>query len=268
MDIILKLNKIEYNVENHIGIITMNYPQNLNAIDEEMASELLQALDQFNFDSDVRVIVIRGGNKAFSAGGDIGYFYNLIQNGGKIELSALAEMVGNLTLRIKQSSKLVITSVKGAAAGAGANLALSGDFVICSESAQILQAFIGLGLVPDTGGSYLLTHSIGIQRTMEYCALGRPILAKDAKELGLVYQVVPNDEVDSATLALAKRLAAGPLVAYANLKLQIFESTFKGYACYLKEVETPTQNACAATEDFKEGVCAFVEKRKPVFQGK
>jgi len=264
----MELKKIQYSVENGIGMITMNYMKNLNAIDEQMADELLYVVDACEKDPDVKVVVIKGVEKAFSAGGDIGYFYKLIQDGGDINMDGLFAKVGAVTDGLKKMSKMVIASVSGAAAGAGMSLALSADFVICAENAKFIMAFVNLGLVPDTGGTYLLARSIGAQRAMELCATGRPVSAKEAKEIGLVYQVVPKEELEAATMAYAAKLAAGPLLSYKNIKRQIYEASYKDYATYLSECEIATQRECAASEDFKEGVKAFIEKRKAAFQGR
>lgn len=248
-----------------IARIAMNYPKNLNAIDMDMVLELLSLLDECEHDPEVRVVVLGSAGKAFSAGGDIGYFYDKLQAGGDVNMDDLIERAGQVSLNIKKMSKMVITSVNGAAAGAGANLALSGDFVVAAENAKFIQAFVSLGLVPDTGGTFQLTRSVGAAKAMELCALGKPLSAPDALALGLVTEVCPPEELENRTMALAQRLAAGPQVAYAALKEQFFQALYGDYDRYLREGEIPTQRTCIASEDFKEGVRAFVEKRKPKF---
>ena len=264
----MELQKVKYLVEDGIGTVILDYAANLNAIDEKIAEEILYALEEFEKDSNVKVIIIKGGAKAFSAGGDVKYFYELIEQGDDVDISNLLNMVARITLNMKKSSKMIITSVQGVAAGAGANIALSGDFIVCSDNAKFIQAFVNIGLVPDTGGTYLLSRTIGVQKTMEYCALGKPMTSSEAKDLKLVYDVVPAEYLDEFVTKLAKKLALGPLIAYKNLKKQIFEVEFKDYEDYLMKVEVKTQNDCVGTEDFKEGVKAFIEKRKANFQGK
>ncbi len=258
--------KTIFRCEAGIAVITMDCPENLNAIDVGMAKELLELLHQCDQDPQVRVIVLKGGAKAFSAGGDICYLYDSIQR-GVTESSELVVLVGELALAMKQLSKLVICAVSGSAAGAGANLALSGDFVLCSENARFIQAFVGIALVPDTGGPYLLSRSIGAQRALEMCITGRPVPAEEAFRLGLVHKICPKEELEAHTMALARRLAAGPLFAYANIKKQVYGAAFHDYERYLHQVEETTMNACADTHDYKEGVQAFVEKRPPNFNG-
>lgn len=264
----MELQKLHYEVVNGIAVVTMDYQKNLNAIDEQMADELMYAVETAENDSNVKVVVIKGATKAFSAGGDIGYFYQLIKAGGKVNMDGLIGKVGKVTDGIKKMSKLVISSVSGAAAGAGVSLALTADFVICAENAKFIMAFVNLGLVPDTGGTYLLVKQLGEKRAMELCATGRPLPAMEAKELGLVYKVVANEELDTATMKLAEKFANGPLISYKNIKRQIYAAGFEDYKHYLDDCEIPTQRECAASADFCEGVKAFMEKRKAAFEGK
>ena len=264
----MELKKCIYGVADGIATITMNYNKNLNAIDDEMADDLLTCLDAAEKDPEVKVIVLNSAGRAFSSGGDIGYLYNLVKAGGEINMDSLIGKVGKITDGMKKSRKMIIASVNGAAAGAGFPLAMSADFVIADEKAKFILAFVNLGLVPDTGATYLLVKEIGEKRAMKYAATGKPITADEALDMGLVYKVVPPEELAAETDKLAKRLLAGPLVAYANIKKQMYAAAFTDYERYLNEAENPTQHECSNTEDFKEGCAAFMEKRKAVFQGK
>ena len=268
----MELQKLIYTVEDGIGIVTMNFLKNLNAIDEQMADELMYVVDKAEKDPNVKVLVIKSAGKAFSAGGDIGYFYKLIQAGGEVNMDGLIAKVGVVADGLKKMSKMVITSVSGAAAGAGVSLALGGDFMICAEDAKFLLAFVNLGLVPDTGVTYLLSKAIGTSRTMELAATGRPMGAEEAKELGLAYKVVPVEELEEVTMKFAKKLAAGPLISYKNINninnlINVFWN-YSDYKKWLAETEIPTQRECAASMDFQEGCKAFMEKRKAIFEGK
>ncbi|WP_442872702.1 enoyl-CoA hydratase/isomerase family protein [Christensenella sp.] len=263
----MELTKIKYSVDAGIAIAQMDFKKNLNAIDEVMADELMAVVEAAEKDSDVKVLVLKGGEKAFSAGGDIGYFYDLIQGGGDVNMDGLIAKVGIVTDGLKRMSKLVIAQVSGSAAGAGVSLALSADFIVCSENAKFIMAFVNLGLVPDTGGSYLLVKELGEKQAMALCATGRPLSAQEAQDAGIVYQVVPGEELDGAVMKLAAKFAAGPSLSYKNIKKQIYEAAFLDYKHYLDECEIPTQRECAASRDFQEGVSAFMEKRKAAFTG-
>lgn len=264
----MELQKLIYTVEDGIAVVTMNYMKNLNAIDEQMADELMYVVDKAEHDPEVRVLVIKGAEKAFSAGGDIGYFYKLIQAGGEVNMDGLISKVGSVADGLKKMSKIVITSVSGAAAGAGVSLAIGGDFMICADNAKFILAFVNLGLVPDTGATYLLTRLIGPNRTMELAATGCPVGAEEAKALGLAYKVTTVEELDSVTMAFARKIAAGPLLSYKNIKKQIYDAMYVDYKKWLDETEVPTQRECSASMDFQEGCKAFMEKRKAVFEGK
>lgn len=264
----MELKKLIYTVEDGIAVIQMNYMKNLNAIDEQMADELMYVVDAAEKDPNVKVVVLKGGEKAFSAGGDIGYFYDLIQAGGDVNMDGLIAKVGVVADGMKKMSKMVITSVCGAAAGAGASLAFGGDFIICADNVKFMLAFVNIGLVPDTGATYLLCKSIGTSRALELAATGRPMGAQEAKDLGLVYKVVPKEELEETTMQFAKKLAAGPLISYKNIKKQIYDAAYADYKKWLDETEIPTQRECAASMDFQEGCKAFMEKRKAQFEGK
>lgn len=264
----MKLEKLIYTVEEGIATVTMNWMKNLNAIDEQMADELIHVVDAAEKDPTVKVLILKGSPKAFSAGGDIGYFYQLIQTGGEVNMDKLIAKVGQVADGLKKMSKIVITSVSGAAAGAGVSLALGGDFILCADNAKFILAFVNIGLVPDTGATYLLSKAIGTMRTMTLATTGRPLGAEEAKALGLVYEVTPAEKLEEATRNLAEKIAAGPLLSYKNIKKQIYDANYADYKKWLAETEIPTQRECAASMDFQEGCKAFMEKRKPVFEGR
>ena len=264
----MELKKVVYSVVDGIGVIEMNTPENLNAVDEQMAEELLCAIDTAEQDSAVKVVVLKGAGRAFSAGGDVGYFYDCVKSGEHINHDDLIIKLGNVVDRLKSLSKLVITSVHGAAAGAGISLSLCGDYMICADNAKLIMAFINLALVPDTGAAWLLNRSIGNARTFELAASGRPMRADEAKELGLAHIVCPKEQLDEVTMDFARKLAKGPLLAYKYLKKQLYDINYAGYKDFLMATELPTQQVCNNSDDFKEACTAFVEKRPPVFHGK
>lgn len=249
-----------------IATIKMNFRANLNAIDDDMYEELNHALTSCEID-DVKVIILTGLDNCFSAGGDIQYFYDKVENEGSVGDFNLVQKVHKLSYKMRKFPKPIIAKCSGAVAGAGCNIALSCDLVVCADNVKFIQAFINLGLVPDTGGTYLLPRDIGWHRAMDYLITGRPITAEEGYQIGMINRVCKVEELEDVTLKLAKKLVKGPSIAYANLKKQMYESMFKNYADF-GAVECDAQVKAAHTEDFVEGIKAFIEKRSANFEGK
>lgn len=166
-----------------IGFIRLNAPKKYNSIDITMASEIIDALDICEEDDEIKVIVITGNGKAFCAGGDIGFF-NKHLGGSDEPLKEVFELAGVMALKMKKLSKVIIAAVNGAAAGAGCNIALAADITIAADNAKFTQAFVNIGLIPDTGGAFLLPRIVGSQRAFEMMASGRSVDAKEALECG------------------------------------------------------------------------------------
>ncbi|MBR2779373.1 MAG: enoyl-CoA hydratase/isomerase family protein [Firmicutes bacterium] len=259
--------KLQFEIRSRVGYISMNAPDTLNAVDLAMARDLLQAFREAEQNPSVNIVVLRGRGPAFSAGGDISYFQKLMNSGEYQDLSKEIEAVRELTLYMTKMNKIILASVHGAAAGAGASLAFSSDLILCGSRARFLMAFVGLGLVPDTGGAYLLSRSLGRQRAMALCLTGDPLSAEEAEKAGLVYKTFPDNALEAETEKLAERLADGPLVAYRNMKQQIRDACLRDYNDFLQNSEAPTQMECSRTDDFREGVNAFMERRKAKFFG-
>lgn len=258
--------KIKYSVENHAARIALNSPENLNAFDEIMIDEISEALKLVEKDDGIKAVVLAGEGKGFSAGGDIRAMYAALKS-QDFEFGAAVKKVGQLALNIKKLSKPVIAELHGAVAGAGANIALACDFCIASEDTRFIEAFVNLGLVPDAGGAYLLTRAIGVNRAVELMMTGRPVNAGEALQLGIVNKVVPGEKLFEEVQNYVCRLAAAPSQAIAGMKALVFESEYKGFEKFL-ELEESLQKKCGSTEDFREGVFAFAEKRLPRFTGK
>ncbi|MPM00139.1 Trans-2-decenoyl-[acyl-carrier-protein] isomerase [bioreactor metagenome] len=260
----MEFQKIIYTEEAPVATISLNSPKNLNAFDAHMIGEVLAALELCKNNPSVKVVVLNSTGKSFSAGGDIGYMYKAIQGGGG-DFSESIEKIAGISLAIKRLSQPVIASVSGAVAGAAFNIALACDFCVAAEDTKFMQAFVNIGLIPDAGGLYLLTRAVGVNKAAELAMTGAPVSAAEAKALGFVCQVVDAEALAQETGKLAKRLAAGPGASFANIKNLIMESSFQDFEAYIAQ-EVKAQTACGATEDFKEGIRAFVEKRRPNYQ--
>ena len=256
--------KTHYEVKDRIAFLTMDYSKNLNAIDEVMADELIEGIRMAEADERVKVVVIASKGKAFSAGGDIGYMYKELKAGGEMTQNLMLK-VSQLPFLIKKSKKPFIASVRGAAAGAGCNLAFCCDFIIASHNTKFIQAFANIGLIPDTGGMYILSRIVGASKAAQLAMSARPIGVEEAIGLGMVTEICPDEDLEAKTLEFAQKLAAGASTSYAYIKSLNYEANYKDMEEYIQH-EIKAQHACSMTDDFKEGVFAFVEKRTPNFK--
>ena len=264
----MEFSKIVFQQQQGIATITLNSPQNLNAITADVAEEMMAALEVCGADDAIRVVVITGSGRAFSSGGDIAAMKQALSQGNAaIMLGPGVKKVSQLALAIRNLRKPVIAAVNGFAAGAGANLALVCDFRIAAEQAQFIEAFINIGLVPDMGGVYLLTKAVGYAKATELCMTGAPLSAQDALALGLVNQVVPAEALNEVVEKFAKKLAALPTLALGRIKALLNRAVFECFEMDLSN-EYEYQLASATEPDFIEGINAFLEKRKPVFTGR
>ena len=265
----MELTKVAFTVEDGVAVISMDSPKTLNALDDIMERELHQCFAACEHDDAVKAVIYRAEGRAFSGGGDIKSMLREMEAVPRNDalLNEGFAMPGMLARQIRSVRKPVIAVLQGAVAGAAANIALMCDFRIASDDMVLSEAFIKIGLVTDGGGVYILNKLIGAAKTTELVMTGRPVDAGEALALGLVTEVVPAAELQARALAFAKKFVRGPGLAYRHMKNLINQAAFNELGGYLA-LEAELQRLCGASADVLEGMRAFVEKRKPVFQGK
>jgi 2-(1,2-epoxy-1,2-dihydrophenyl)acetyl-CoA isomerase len=261
---------IEQQLTDAVVTISLNRPEKINSFTTQMHRELLDALKQANNDPAIRCVVLQGNGRGFCAGQDLADL-NLDPNGvGDQAATDLGELVGSyfnvLINFIAQMPKPVVAKVHGVAAGAGANLALACDLTVASSSSVFLQAFINIGLIPDSGGTWLLPALAGQQRAMGLAMLGEKISGQQAAEYGLVWKAVAAEELDGAVNQMAQRLASLPPRALAGIKKTIRIAATQTLSEQLK-LEEQLQSQLGRSSDYFEGVSAFLQKRPANFTG-
>jgi 2-(1,2-epoxy-1,2-dihydrophenyl)acetyl-CoA isomerase len=255
---------LKYEVENGIATITLNRPEVYNALNDEITFEIQDALKTASRDEAVRVVVLTGEGKAFCSGQDL-----KASDPGKKRsfLDSLHRRYNPIIRAMRLLPKPIICRLNGVAAGAGCSLALACDMIIASEEATLIEVFINIGLVPDSGSSYFLPRLIGYSKAFELCALGSKVKAAEAQVLGIINKVVPAVQLDEAVFELATQFAIAPTKAIGIIKKMLNKSTTSTLDEML-EYEAFCQETAGASHDHQEGVKAFLEKRKPQFAGK
>lgn len=246
-----------------VARIVLNRPDKLNSFNRAMAFALQDALKDCAEDNIIRAIVITGNGKAFSAGQDLAEVTD--PNGPGME-KILSEHYNPIILAIRNMPKPVVAAVNGVAAGAGANIALACDIVLASEEAAFIQAFSKIGLVPDSGGTWFLPRLVGWQRALALAITGDKVTAKEAQHMGMIYKALPAESFQAETDTLVNKLAVMPTKAVAFIK-DALERSWQNTLETQLAIEDVLQQKAAATNDFKEGVAAFLEKRHPLFTG-
>ena len=249
--------------EANVLTLTLNRPESHNALNEAMKRELTGALRAAARDASVRCIVLRGaGDRAFCSGQDLKEH----PGGGRSLRESLMSTYNPLIRRMREMEKPIIGMINGVAAGAGCSIALACDMRIMSATARLIEVFARIGLVPDSGSHWFLPRLAGTARAFEYAATGRDIMADEAERVGLVNRVVPPGALEEETMALARKLAAGPTKAIGLIKRTLNRALTTDLASLL-EYEAAVQEIAAATHDHAEGLAAFLEKRPPAFNG-
>lgn len=267
--LLMKYEAIIYEKKDWIATITLNRPARMNALGGSMGIELEQALEDSNSDDEVRALIITGAGRGFCAGADLTTLGPTADKVGKalVSRSPSAGGIRAFARQLQNFEKPTIAAVNGAAVGGGLSLALACDIRIASDRARFSQIFIRRGLVPDTGSTYLLPRVVGMARACEMVFTGDILDAEQAKEFGLVSRVVPHDELIGEARKLAGKIAAGPPLAMKFAKRAIYKGAISDLDSAL-EFEGYMQGLCFNTEDFREGVDAFLEKREPEFKGR
>lgn len=255
-----------YHASEGVATITLNRPEVLNALNADLLRELRAAVDRAADDESVRAVVLTGSGRGFSSGADLGARQST--NGEMADSGALLrERYHPLILKLREMPKPVISAVNGVAAGAGMSIALAADVVLAAKSASFLQAFSKIGLVPDAGSTYFVPRYAGEMRARALAILAEKIDAEEAQRIGLVWKVHADDALQDEAGKLARHLATMPTMAYGMIKEALNQSFDNDLATQL-EVEATLQSRASRSDDCKEGVAAFMEKRKPQFKGR
>jgi len=258
------MSSILFEIKEQVGIITLNRPDKLNVFNREMSLLLQENLDKCKAEN-IRAVYITGAGKGFSAGQDLSEVSNPVNS---LDFNTILTRHYNpIVTRIRKLEKPVVAAVNGVAAGAGANIALCCDIVVAAQSAFFIQAFSKLGLIPDSGGTYTLPRLIGWQKASALMMLGEKVSAADAERFGMIYKVFDDESFSEQALSIVSRLAEMPTKGLALTKQLLNISLINHFEEQLQE-ENVFQQRAAKTEDYKEGVNAFLEKRTPVFKGK
>ena len=251
-----------YDLTDNVATVTLNRPDALNGLTTQMRAEILHAVKRA--EREARVLVMTGSGRAFCAGQDLGDASKV----ANIDLEGtLRDEYEPMLLAIFDCRIPTISAVNGIAAGAGANLALASDIVIAAESASFIQAFSRIGLIPDAGGTYCLPRQVGMARAMGTALFAEPVSAKKAAEWGMIWEAVPDTSFQALVESRALHLASGPTEGYRLIKKAMRTSIDHTLAEQLN-IEARLQGKAGRTSDFKEGVMAFLEKRKAQFEGR
>ena len=262
----MSFNTITYTVEDGVAVLTLNRPDRLNSFNTEMHGEVREALKCAANDKLVRCVVFTGAGRGFCAGQDLSD-RNVAADSEMPDLGESVEKNYNPLIRsLMGMEKPIICAVNGVAAGAGANIALACDIVVAAESASFIEVFCNIGLIPDSGGTWNLPRAVGLPRAKGLALLGEKLPAKKAEDWGLIWKCVEDDNLMDDVMSMARRLATQPTKGLGLIKKALNESTANSYHHQL-ELEKEYMRQAGRTHDYREGVAAFMEKRKPEFKG-
>ncbi|MFQ5948755.1 MAG: 2-(1,2-epoxy-1,2-dihydrophenyl)acetyl-CoA isomerase PaaG [Acidimicrobiia bacterium] len=258
---------IRFEIDGGVATLTLHRPDKLNAFTVPMLEECRHALSAADGDPSVRALLLTGAGRAFCAGQDLGERTVIGSEDAPPDLGQSLESRYNPVIKSIRGLRLpVVCAVNGVAAGAGANLALACDIVFAARSAQFVQAFARVGLIPDSGGTFFLPRLVGTARALGLALTAAPLSAEQAAEWGLIWECVDDDQLMEKATGLAAELAAGPTEGFALIKEAINQSTVHTLDQQL-DLERDLQRAAGRTQDYREGVAAFMEKRTPDFRG-
>ncbi|MFT7229831.1 MAG: 2-(1,2-epoxy-1,2-dihydrophenyl)acetyl-CoA isomerase [Bacteroidia bacterium] len=258
----MMFNTITYTSDQGVTSITLNRPERYNAFNEQMRIELLAAMQAAEADKECRVIVLSGSGKAFSSGQDLKDI-----EGKKIDFSDFLKTGYNPVIRImREMPKPIVCKLNGVAAGAGCSLALACDYIIAQDQASLVEVFVGIGLVLDSGSSYFLPRLVGSARAFELATMGSKVSATKAADWGMINKVVSLEELEEETNKIAQYYANAPTLAIGMIKKMLNDSMTSDINQVL-DYEAHYQQIAGDSTDYKEGVAAFIEKRKPRFTG-
>ena len=255
---------IKFDIKEGVGIITLNRPEVYNSFNIPMALEVQKALDDCEKDENVRAIILTGEGKGFCAGQDLKEATE--ENAPSIE-HIVNTTYNPIITKIRNIEKPVLGAINGVAAGAGANIAIACDITFASDRASFIQSFSNIGLIPDSGGTFFLPRLIGMQRATAHMFLADKMSPETAKEIGMIYEVIVAEKLQETVFEFAKKLASRPTKGFGLTKKALNQALTNDLQTQLT-IERDLQAIAAKTYDNKEGIDAFLEKRKPVFKGK